>query len=185
MGKKPTSVIIALTGPKHCGKTETGKALADLSGGTFLDLDTVAEELSGISPRELYKKGRDLFQEAETGAVSEVLRRASEDPGLYIIAAGGGIIDNRRAFETLKQSAVLVYLDIIEETAWKRIEAASSGGLPAFLEGAENPKQAHGELHRRRSGLYKNHAEITLSAENKDPAGISAEIWDIIKVRYL
>jgi shikimate kinase len=178
--------LILIVGPKHSGKTSAGKALARLWGGEggvigggalpgaaiFIDLDEVVEARAGKSPRLLYREGPEIFRRAE----EEALRSLLEDPRrgegcaggpVTIVAAGGGLADNREALELVKRDrlALMVYLDVPAETAWERIRAAAdkTGELPPFLN-TENPRETHRRLHERRGAVYRELAALSLRA---------------------
>jgi shikimate kinase len=180
---------IVLTGPKHSGKTSTGKALADLLSGLFFgffDLDEYIEKQTGKSPRALYREGPEVFQKAETAALEDLLN-AEEGRGngpSRIIAAGGGIIDNPEALKLLnKGKPVLeVYLEVSAETAWERIRrsAGETGELPPFLD-TPNPEETHRALHARRAAAYREQARFTLNAEGKSPEHIAGEIYELLR----
>jgi shikimate kinase len=185
--------IIALLGPKHCGKTEAGKALATLMRGAFFDLDDEMKNTTGKSARALYKEGAGVFQAAEREALERVFDRIDGGAGGnngrkgdnrqkgddVIIALGGGFIDNEAALALLKAypHRVLVFLSVSAETAWDRIKAAvaKSGELPAFLQ-TEDPEAAHREIHRRRSAAYRGIASFVVDAERKTAVKIALEI---------
>jgi shikimate kinase len=201
--------IVVLLGPKHAGKTSAGRVLASLRGGVFIDLDVLVEEQTGSSPRELYRKGPDLFRKAEAAALAAALSAPAaladvpaatlvDVPAAVlavtppsdgrggvsgrIIAAGGGIIDNPPAVDLLRASgAALVYLEVSAETAWERIR--QSGGLPAFLLDAADPKTAHRELHLRRGARYRAIACITVAADRGSPGAVGGEIDRLLKDR--
>jgi shikimate kinase len=84
-----------------------------------------------------------------------------------IVAAGGGLADNREALELVKRDrlALMVYLDVPAETAWERIRAAAdkTGELPPFLN-TENPRETHRQLHERRGVVYRELAALSLRA---------------------
>jgi shikimate kinase len=173
--------IVALAGPKHCGKTEAGKAFATLTGGAFFDLDDEMQKRAGKSVRALYQEGLGVFQAAEREALETVL--ALEDrnngDGVFVIALGGGFVDNEAARLLLKarSGCALVFLSVSAETAWKRIKAAwlASGELPAFLRG-ENPEAAHRVLHERRAASYEEIASFVVDGEHKTAVEIAAEV---------
>ncbi|MDR2444580.1 MAG: YkgJ family cysteine cluster protein [Spirochaetaceae bacterium] len=179
-GKPP---LLLICGPKHCGKTSAGLALKEILGGDFVDVDALIEEREGLTARALYRRGRTLFQEAESRAVSSIAARAKEADGVLIAAAGGGLIDNEAAMETLAEDgrALIVYLEVSSAVAWRRIEEAAKngGGLPAFLD-TENPKAAHAALHERRAAAYRERAGITIDAEGKNPRQIAAQIAALV-----
>ena len=172
MTRNVTRVVI--TGAKHAGKTSAGKELALLLDSRFIDLDERIEALAGKSPRALYADGPDVFRAAEYAARANTL--TSEGPGLTVIAAGGGIIDNPPAMTALTSQAgvCIVYLEVSAAIAWERIRA--SGTLPLFLAAGGNPRESHKVLHERRGEAYLKAAHIIIKAGGKDPLSISREI---------
>ncbi|MDR1468462.1 MAG: shikimate kinase [Spirochaetaceae bacterium] len=172
--------IIALVGPKHCGKSEAGRALAALTGGVFFDLDDEMQKRTGKSARVLYKEGIRVFQAAEREALEQVLALADgEGDGVLVLALGGGFIDNEAARTVLKgrSGCAVVFLSVSAQTAWNRIEAAwaESGELPAFLQ-IENPQAAHLVLHERRAAAYRGIASFVVDGENKTAEDIATDI---------
>jgi shikimate kinase len=168
--------LVVLTGPKHSGKTSAGRALGEITGGKFVDIDELIEEREGFTARVLYRRGRDVFQKAEAEALASVL--AAADGGKTVVAAaGGGLIDNEAAVRSLAGNplAVIFYIEVSAGTAWSRIEAAARNGegMPAFLDG-ENPGAAHAALHERRAAAYKKLACFTVNAEGKTPRQTAA-----------
>lgn len=167
---------IIITGPKHSGKTNAGKAAASMYSLEFIDLDELIFQKTGKSPRELFNISQDIFRKAETEAVS-VLFAANEKNQWRIIAAGGGIIDNPEAAAIIKKAdAITVYLNISADCAWDRIEKED---LPPFLK-TENPKETHRALHEHRAAAYARLADIIIKAEGKNPLEIAAEIMEIL-----
>jgi shikimate kinase len=164
---------IILLGPKHAGKSSAAAALAGLWGGEALDLDGLIERQTGRSCRSLYRAGPARFREAEARALEEAL---APESGPRIIAAGGGIIDNREAAALLQNTRgiLLVYLEVSAETAWARINA--SGDLPPFLDTAD-PRDAHRKLHERRGRAYQAMAHITVSGEAGSPEQTALDIY--------
>jgi shikimate kinase len=131
-----------------------------------------------------------IFRKAEAETLTYFLDDANafSDGGaeekLVILAAGGGIIDNEDALTLLKKygTALIVYLEVLTETAWERIRAAAekSGELPPFLN-TNNPKETHRALHQRRAAAYKKLADITIYAEKKSPKDIAGKIYALIR----
>ena len=167
---------IILTGPKHCGKTTAGKALASLISGSFIDIDEEITQRTGSSPRELYKESPAVFQKAEAETITALA--GVSNAGKRVIAAGGGIIDNPEAgvlLASLKNSgSKIVYLDLSAAAAWERINAGSKE-LPPFLQ-TDNPQETHRILHDRRAAAYRQIADIVIDAEGKTPYIIAEEI---------
>ena len=180
----PAGGVIIIVGPKHSGKTCAGKALARLweggAGGPetagpvhFFDLDELVKSRTGQSPRLLYRAGPEVFRKAEAEALLDLLegRACVENNGtgsVSVVAAGGGLADNREALALLKKSrALVVYLEVSVETAWQRIKAAAEQGgeLPPFLDTAD-PRHTHRLLHERRGRVYRELADLTVKARD-------------------
>jgi shikimate kinase/prolipoprotein diacylglyceryltransferase len=177
--RKKSPGLVVLLGPKHSGKTSTGKVLAETLAVPFYDLDTLVEEKTGKSPRVLYSLGEDAFHSAEYDALNAFLETADGKTGRKnisgfpaVLATGGGIIDNRKAAALLSGKYTKICVEAGVETAWKRIAA---GPLPAFLP-PENPEEAHRQLHERRAKAYRAFADLTIPVEGKTPETIAAEI---------
>ncbi|MHB9291934.1 shikimate kinase [Hollandina sp. SP2] len=165
---------ILLTGPKHVGKTSTGRVLARYWGSDFIDLDELIAYQTGSSPRNLYTQSPERFRKAETEALESLIHRRPESGRIQVIAAGGGIIDNEGAMALLKPAdLIIIYLEVSAETAWKRICQAKS--LPPFLN-TDNPQETHKTLHQRRSVAYTSSAHIRIQAEAKGTDQIAQEI---------
>lgn len=165
---------ILLTGPKHAGKTSTGRALARYWGRDFIDLDELIERQTGSSPRNLYTQSPERFRKAETAALESLMHPQVEPGQIQVIAAGGGIIDNEDAMALVKQAdLVIIYLEVSAETAWKRI--CQTKPLPPFLN-TDNPQETHKTLHQRRAAAYKNSAHMRVQVEAKEPEQIAQEI---------
>ena len=162
-----------MIGPKHSGKTSTGRLLADILREDFFDLDEVMESMTGKPPRTLYREGINVFRKAETDALAGLLANRKK----MVAASGGGLIDNPEAMKLLEKNerVYLVFLGVSAETAWKRIVSAG-GELPAFLE-KTNPEKSHLEIHIRRSRLYRDAADLAIYAEGKSPQDLALEIF--------
>ncbi|MCL2441677.1 MAG: shikimate kinase [Treponema sp.] len=172
---------IILTGPKHSGKTSAGKVLANIINNAFIDVDEYIFQATGQSPRELYSISQEVFQKAEAQVMSDLSNLCENKEGKrFVIAAGGGLIDNPEALENLKKfNAVIIYLDIYAESAWNRISGSMDGILPPALR-TENPQETHRKMHKRRSAAYQELADIIIYAEGKTPDEIAAEIKNMI-----
>jgi len=169
--------LLVLLGPKHSGKTSTGRELARRLNRSFFDLDELIEKRTGQSPRDLFIAGPDIFRREEAEALEALLIK--EDSG--ILAAGGGIIDNPAAMDLLRSKKyITVYLEVSAGTAWRRID--QQGELPPFLRAAngdssrEESREKHRLLHERRAKAYREFAQVCISAEEKTPLQLAEEL---------
>lgn len=169
--------LIILTGPKHSGKSRAALAYARRYSCVCKDLDAMISEATSKSPRSLYQEGVEQFRNAEYHCLAHFLESIDGSKTEYILAAGGGLIDNEKAWALIKGRAHIVYLQLSAQSAWERIAAKADkeGALPPFLQG-DNPRCIHKELHESRGKRYRSEADIIIEADNKKPDEIAALI---------
>lgn len=127
---------LQLAGMKHTGKSSLGRLWADRHGWEFYDLDTLIEEDSGKSSRQLYlDEGKEGFQRREALAAARIAPRLAQ--GKAVLAWGGGTAVNDKAVSALRTHGVLVVLNDSFEVLYERI---MKGGRPAFLS-AQTPRE--------------------------------------------
>ncbi|HOK00086.1 MAG TPA: shikimate kinase [Termitinemataceae bacterium] len=174
MTSKKQNIVIALVGPKHCGKTTLAWELAQRLSQDCYDTDDMITQLTGLSPRQLFQRSIEEFRAAEYEALKTILEKGKEG---CIVATGGGIIDNPPAWELLQKKTTIVFLEVSAEEAWQRILTAqgSTGTLPPFLQ-TENPQETHRILHLRRNKTYAESAHYIIRDEGKSPQQKASEI---------
>lgn len=98
---------IVLIGMPGCGKSTIGKIIAEITGRSFIDTDTVIGELTGKHPAEIIREsGEDAFRDIETQAVREISKRSGT-----VIATGGGIVKRSENIPLLRQNGRIIYLN--------------------------------------------------------------------------
>jgi chorismate synthase len=125
---------IILTGPKGCGKTTLGAAVAKQLGIPFIETDSLLEELHEASCgkrmtcRHIYnERGEEYFRALEKRAIEEACSR-----DWCLLSTGGGTFqdpDNRRL---LREKSIMVLLRAPDDLLWERLSAL---GLPSFFSG--------------------------------------------------
>jgi XRE family aerobic/anaerobic benzoate catabolism transcriptional regulator len=141
--------IIALLGVRGAGKSTIGPRLAAHLGVDFLELDRLVEAEAGLSLAEIFAThGEEYFRRLEVVALHRLLaaRRSA------VLATGGGIVDNAKAWTLLERHTTTVWLRASPNTHWNRVvrqgDARPMAGRPA----------AKAELRRllaRREPLYR------------------------------
>lgn len=170
--------ILFLTGIKHSGKSNVGRAAVELLQSTyeidFTDTDDLAQALlpSPIGTlREFYSRfGKVAFMDLEFQAVEKFTRECSDR--LHVVATGGGICDNGPAVQLMKSSGKIIYLAVDEPVLFQRI---MRGGIPPFLSG-ENPEQSFHTLFVERNARYRQVADFMVSLSDCRSIQENAEI---------
>jgi len=104
---RQTTQNIVLIGMPGSGKSAVGKALANLTERTLIDLDEQIERLTG-------RAIPDIFAESGEGAFRELERaqaqRWGRESGL-ILVTGGGVVKDERNYAALKQNGRIYQIE--------------------------------------------------------------------------
>ena len=96
-----------LTGFMGVGKTTIGKQLSDLLDFSFVDLDAHIEQKEKKTiPSIFLEDGEAYFRTKEREYLEDLLERR----GNFVIALGGGSLQNRDIAHKIFQSGICVYL---------------------------------------------------------------------------
>ena len=107
-----------------CGKSSTGRALAERLGARFVDLDTEIVARTGRSIPDIFREGGEAaFRAAELETLRAVLD-AAEAAGDTVLALGGGTLTVPAARELILSRTECVWLRTRLETIRERIGAA-------------------------------------------------------------
>ncbi len=161
---------IILIGFSHCGKTSSGKLLAEKLGYPFIDTDQlmlVGTEFK--TSRELHKAlGNAAFRDLEAEKIA-----ALNEYENTVIATGGGAVLMPANQEILSQLGKLVYLVNTAEILWARIKRH---GIPSYLSSADDPYAAFLELYKERDAVYRRVADLLVDTQNKSPERVAAQL---------
>lgn len=139
-------VIIGMPG---CGKTTIGRAIADLTGLKFTDLDEeiAAGHESGSIEKIFELEGEEGFRARESRVAAEF----GKEHGL-VIATGGGIVLNDENMDKLKQNGTVIWIQ-------RPPEELATDGRP-LSKGID----ALREMEKKRIPLYEKYADITFDS---------------------
>ncbi len=167
---------VFLIGLPGAGKTTTGRALAQWSRWSFLDLDDLITAQAGKSVTAIFAdEGEAHFRALESAALVEACERKR-----LVIATGGGIGETSGNLALMRETGYIVCLDVEPATALMRLsaEAATRGdSLPdarPLLAGADPlPRLAELRTHRQR---WYSEADLILDANAPDPDTLAQRI---------
>lgn len=162
----PQGVIhrrIALVGLRGAGKTTLGGRLAEVLGVPFVRISSLIEEDAGMSMGEIHELlGQPGYRRLEERAVEEALARY--DAGVF--EAGGSIVANAPAYQTLLREAWVVWIKASPAEHMNRVIA--QGDLRPMA-GREDAMEDLLAILEQRAELYANaHASLDTSGRPVD-----------------
>ncbi len=165
---------IILIGFKSCGKSTIGQALAMELKMTFVDTDTLVEQMyaaqtgESLPFREIFRQhGRDYFTHLEQSVLTELATRDG-----YVIATGGGTVIHGTIPPLTRRQSTVVYLAVSPEVLWPRIK---EGGLPSFFK-TDTPQQEFYNLFRQRAPIYQEIADTIIEVSHGEVGKSVAQV---------
>lgn len=147
---------IFLIGPRACGKTSVGLALAERLGVDFADTDHVLVESVGMEISDYVEKnGWEGFRDKETETLENV---AGE--GVRVVGCGGGIV-LREANRALLKTGLTIYLKTAPEVLAERLMQDPNEAQRPSLTGKSIVDEVR-EILTERASLYEGCADIIL-----------------------
>ena len=120
-------MTISLTGFMGCGKSSTGRALAERLGARFVDLDAEIVARDGRPIPEIFREGGEVaFRAVELETLRAVLDEAASAQGDVVLALGGGTLTVPAAREIILAETECVFLRTRLETIRERLGAADA-----------------------------------------------------------
>ncbi len=159
---------IYLIGMMGSGKTVTGKALAELHGAVFVDLDQELEKKYGMTIAKIFEKeGEISFRIREKIILGQFSKQ-----GKQVISTGGGIILDPQNIATMKKFGRVIYLETSLEWLWKRVK--DKGHRPLLK--SKDPKAALEGILNLRKSIYESAADFKVVTDGKTAEEVAQEI---------
>lgn len=149
---------VFLVGPRGCGKTTVGEALAYATGFNFVDTDRWMLDHSGMTVAEVVdKEGWDGFRRRESEALKAVTAP------LTVVATGGGMVLAEVNRQFMRESGLVIYLSAPAHVLAGRLAASSEPGLRPSLTGKTIVDEV-AEVLAGREALYLDVAHHVIDA---------------------
>ena len=159
---------IFIVGAMGSGKSSIGRLLAKKMKREFVDTDHEIEKISNYDISTIFEKyGEEIFREKET----EVLISLNGIKN-HIIATGGGIILKKTNINIMKESGLIVFLNINLKTQFKRVKYRKHRPLLKNT----NLEEKLRILKNERDTIYKTISDYIIDVSDKDKNTIVEEI---------
>lgn len=168
----PTQRIF-LIGPMGSGKTTVGRALSELLGLEFVDLDQQIEARCGVEVDRIFEiEGEAGFRQRET----DMLLDLSERPNMVLATGGGSVLnpDNRAVMR--RQGLVLWLRTSVDQ----QLERLARDRRRPLLQ-APDRRQRLLTLAAERDPLYAACADLVVDSCNVAPAVMAATTAEAIE----
>lgn len=173
----PQKKLIYLAGFMGSGKSTLGPILANTIGFNFVDIDKFIERKADKKIVDIFAvQGEQVFRTLERGTLQEV--SAMEQ---CVISLGGGTIANEENFQLIRESGIIVYLQLSPEEIFHRVHHKADRPMLKDGKGERLPEDEMQrriqELLRRREEFYSR-ADIIIRTDNKK---VGATVDEIVK----
>lgn len=122
---------ISLVGFMGCGKSSTGRELAEILGAGFVDLDELIVRREGRSIPDMFREGEAVFRRAESSALADLLEQSAGRR--LVVALGGGTLCNPSSLSLVLERTTSVWLRTRLETIMARL-GDSDSSRPLFAD---------------------------------------------------
>ena len=138
----------------------------------FIDLDDQIEKKVNKSISQIFTdRGEEFFRQLETNTLDELINNDK-----IVISTGGGIINDEKNREILKNNFFNIFLNVSIDEALKRLQ--QNENRPLLL---GNPKDKWQKLYNERLLFYYQTADYIVNADKINVDLIYEDIKEIIK----
>lgn len=145
---------IVLIGMPGAGKSTLGVLLAKAVNYEFVDTDLIIQRKDG---RKLYQiieeDGIDHFLKLENDTIKELELKNT------VIATGGSVVYGKEAMEKLKNTGVIVYINLSCEEIKNRVRNIKTRGI------VMKKGKTMDDIYEERVPLYEKYADIVVDGE--------------------
>lgn len=159
---------IYLIGFMGSGKSTVGTELAKQLNITHIDTDDFIEDKHGSIPEIFKNNGEETFRSYEINALKETTN-------YKVVSTGGGIVEKKENYITMKNNGIIVYLHTSFNEISKRL--GQDMNRPLWNKDLEEQQR----LYNRRIPLYKECSDYVVSTDEKSIQQIVQKIIHIIQ----
>jgi len=169
--------LVYIAGFMGSGKSTIGPILANTLGFEFLDIDKCVEQKAQKRIVEIFAtEGEQAFRSIEFQSLKEVASRHR-----CVIALGGGTIANEENFRLIRESGIIVYLQLSPGEILQRVHHRTDRPLLTRTDGTKLPmdeiQQRVEDLLQKREQFY-GRADVVIQTDRKR---VGATVDEIVR----
>ncbi len=169
-GRLPERTIV-FVGPMAAGKTSLGRRVAKDLGVPFVDSDAVFQSRHGVIADFFERHGEPEFRRLEAEIIAEQL----EQPGLRILALGGGAVLTESTRDLLRGYPVVLLMT----TQAAVLRTANISRRPLLRDDPE----AWGRILEARRPLYEEVSDVTFRTDRGTKEQLSRRVIEWARAR--
>lgn len=166
---------IFLIGFMGCGKTTTGKILAQKLNYSFFDTDNEISSITGKSISEIFKdKGESYFRELEKLIIQNL-----ENKDNCVISCGGGLPCHNNLMNQINRQGISIYLKLSSNRLFERLKNDTNNR--PLLNGKKNSEMQKfiSDLLNEREYFYLQ-SKFKLSLKEHNPEQVADAIIKLL-----
>ena len=169
--------LIYLAGFMGSGKSTIGPILANTLGFEFVDIDKFVEKKAEKRIIDIFTlDGEQAFRTIEHASLKEVAARDH-----CVVSLGGGTIANEENFQLIRDSGIIVYLQLSPDEVLQRVHHRTDRPLLTGAGGVKLPteeiQQRVQELLKKREQFY-GRADVVIQTDRKR---VGATVDEIVR----
>jgi shikimate kinase len=170
---------VILTGMPGSGKSSLGFHLSKLMRRPFIDTDRYIIEKEQKPIALIFaEQGEESFRKLEKQALSEIVKNRPS-----VISTGGGMPCFYDNMDVMNKSAVTVYLETTPEQLFEYLKRDRK--RPLVQGKTEEELMSYIKTSMKQRKPYYEQADITLSAREKAPKLLAAELYEILNKLFI
>ena len=159
---------IFLLGPMGSGKSKIGRILSEKLSISLFDIDKEIEKDLNMSITEIFaSKGEFFFRAVETDYLIKTAELRD-----CIVSTGGGVVEEIKNLEFLKNEANVVFLNCSVESQFENTKNSTKRPLLQ----TSDPKFTLQTLYEKRFDSYKKVSKLELSSDSMSNEEIATKI---------
>lgn len=158
------------------GKTTIARALANRLGMAFVDSDHEIEARTGVRIPTIFEIEGELgFRRREAQVIADLA-----SSGGKVVATGGGVVLDRTSRQVLKDSGLVVYLNVPPPLLYERTRHDKNRPLLRV----DDPLAKLEELHAQRDPLYREVADLVVDGGRHSVQSVTQSLIKEIAERW-